>query len=103
MYLYRKERRGKCVVSVYYGKGETALLIGRYDRLKKEEDRREREGEKQSFETQRRSFEGADHAIDAFCEEARAVEDAIFLISGYHRHSRTWRRKRNDEGDKDKG
>src|SRR4030095_12047693 len=90
LYLYGKERRGARVVSVYSGKGEIAFLFNQLERHRGEEARVEREVIRQ----ERRKHEQVDRLIAAFCQGVRAVEDSIFLVSGYHQHSRTWRRKR---------
>jgi len=90
LYYYEKKRVGQKVVSVYAGKGEIALLRYRLVLL----DQQERERERFTCEDEIRRYRTADEMLNQFCEEADAVEDALFLINGYHQHSRTWRRKR---------
>ena len=96
LYFYRKERRGTRVVSIYSGGGDLAQCFYVLDQQRKEEARLEKENKKRSFEKEKQSLCEIDSLIESFCHEAKAFEDALFLINGYHVHERQWRKKRND-------
>lgn len=95
LYFYRKERRGKRVFSVYCGGGEIALLIDKVDRLERERAAFKRNASLRSFEIEKEMFTEVDQVIEDFAEDAGELADAILLVRGYHKHSRTWRRRRN--------
>jgi hypothetical protein len=92
-YFYEKERRGNRVYSVYSGKGDTALLLSRLNECRREEN----EGVRDSFRLEAQKHEHIDRLVEQFCESARSLETAMFLINGYHQHSRQWRRKQTKE------
>ena len=96
LYFYRKERRGKRVISIYSGGGDLAQCFYVLDQQRQEEARLEEENKKRSFETEKQSLDEIDRLIESFCGEAKAFEEALFLINEYHIHERQWRRKRND-------
>ncbi|MGB7068163.1 MAG: hypothetical protein WBD22_01600, partial [Pyrinomonadaceae bacterium] len=94
-YFYEKKRIGNRVVSTYSGGGEVARLMHLLDQQRQEETWHQKDAWKRSLEADKRDHDAVDQLIDAFCQEAEALETAIFLINGYHKHSRGWRRKRN--------
>jgi len=94
-YYYRKERTGSKVVSVYEGKGSLAQLMAQFDDLRKAEEMVNKESVQKLDEAERARQEEIDNRIDTVCAQASAFVDALFLTNGYHKHSRTWRRKRN--------
>lgn len=90
LYMYTKERRGDRVVSVYSGKGEFAYLLN----LLKQERKEEAMLERLTFQNEKQKHEALDPLIDYFSKEAKAAEEALFLLNGYHEHTRQWRKKR---------
>lgn len=93
LYYYRKKRFGKRVVSEYQGGGELAELMQASDQLRRCEDTIEKEASRRKVEALREGFAELDTLIESFCREAQDFDDALFLISGYHKHSRQWRKK----------
>ena len=96
-YFYRKERRGKRVVSIYSGGGYLAQCYRILEQARQDEAGLEKEAKKESFEAEKQKLNDIDRVIESFCQDAEAFADALFLINGYHKHSRQWRRKRNDD------
>ncbi len=96
LYLYRKKRLGNRVISEYCGSGHLAILMQKYDQLERDEAQAEDELANQTFERMRQCFAEVDQVIDSICQEAQLLEDALYLIAGYHKHSRQWRKKRNE-------
>ena len=90
-YYYRKERHGGRVKSVYVASGQMALhysvmeLAAKVERIEK----------RAASEAERQTHLAVDHVIAQNAEIAKAVAESLLLLSGYHLHSRTWRRKRN--------
>lgn len=89
-YFYQKERRGGRVVSVYVGSGEVALLIDQYEKLRRHEKNLEKADEKYH----RDLSEKIDGRLNELSELNKCLVDALFLINGFHRHKRQWRKKR---------
>ena len=98
-YFYEKKRIGNRVVSVYSGGREIGRLMHLLDRQRQDDANVEKESKKRSFEAEKQSLDEVDQVIEAFGEQVDALMCAVFLVNGYHKHSRTWRRKRNDEKD----
>lgn len=94
-YYYKKHRIGKRVISEYCGGGEIGGLMHLLDQRQQEEAWLEKETKRQSFEAEKQRQDEIDHLIDHACGNAESLTDALFLINGYHKHSRQWRRKRN--------
>jgi len=95
-YYYRKERTGSRVASVYEGKGSFARLMAQFEDLQKAEEMVNKESVQKLNEAEGAQQEEIGNKIDTVCVQASALVDALFLTNGYHKHSRTWRRKRND-------
>lgn len=89
LYYYEKERRDDRVVSVYSGRGEIAQLLHHLKRLEREEETIKRN----LVLEERKNCEQVNSIVESFGEQVRALEESLFLINGYHQHSRTWRRK----------
>ena len=89
-YYYRKTRSGARVISEYLGSGDLAFLAFQYDRQAREEI----ESQRLQAEKERANQRATDEMVKAFCNEADALEDALFLLHGYHVHSRQWRRSK---------
>ena len=94
-YRYKKRRVGKRIISEYCGGGHLANLMQLLDQADREEANLEKEAKARSFEAEKQSQTAIDQVIESFCEEAKALEIALFLINGYHTHERQWRKKRN--------
>src|SRR5688500_2035993 len=90
LYYYQKERRGGRVVSVYSGKGEMALLFHQLAQCTREEEEIKRKVVLEELEKLTRP----DALIDEFGDEVHALESVLYLLNGYHQHSRSWRRLR---------
>jgi len=94
LYFYTKRRIGKRVISEYSGSGEIGNLIYLWESRQREEQRLENEMKREAFGTERADRAEVDKVIDSFCCEANALEEALLLINGYHKHSRQWRKRR---------
>jgi hypothetical protein len=90
-YYYRKERHGGRVRSVYVGSGEMA----RYYAVLELGARVEKIALREALDAERQTHLDVDNVIAQNAEIAKAVAESILLLSGYHLHSRTWRKKRN--------
>ena len=90
LYYYEKERRNGRVVSVYSGRGEIAQLLHQCKRLEREEETIRRS----LVLEERENCEQVNSIVESFDEEVRALEESLFLINGYRKHSRTWRRRK---------
>ena len=94
-YRYKKKRIGRRVISEYCGGGHFANLMQLLDQADREEANLEKEAKARSFEAEKQSQTAIDQVIESFCEETEVLTDALFLMNGYHKHSRQWRKKRN--------
>lgn len=86
-YYYRSVRVGRRVVTEYMGSGPAGLLAAEHDALVRQERQRtlkEREAQRE-----------VDRAIDAAGGWVRTLTRAVLLVSGYHTHKGTWRRRRH--------
>ncbi len=92
-YYYRKERVNGKVQSVYSSSGELALLEYRLEERRKTNTKQKQHNETMKLESDRNRFAWIDSHIDSFCELADSYDVAIRLLSGYHQHSRAWRRR----------
>lgn len=101
IYYYRKRRIGNRVVSEYCGSGTLAECFQILEEERRYEARLDAEEKERSFDAECRTQDELDEVIDAFSDEAQALEEALYLISGYHVHQRQWRRKRNDNKDEE--
>lgn len=90
-YFYRKERINGRVRSVYVGRGEVAVLIDQCERGRLIE----RKFKEHTIEKHRNKVELIDEAINELSEINHSLVDALFLINGFHRHKRQWRKRRN--------
>jgi hypothetical protein len=92
-YYYEKRREGNRVVSVYCGKGEIAKIQDQLSSMAREEQAKNRAAEM----SERSNLESVDQLIDASIAEAEPLVEALYLVKGYHKHTRTWRRKQDAE------
>ncbi len=90
-YYYRKKRQGKRIISEYCGTGYAGLLAS----LQDEKETQKRKAERERFHAQVERENAIDKQIDAIGAQVDALVTAIFLVSGYRKHKRQWRKKRN--------
>ncbi len=69
--------------------------MAQFEDLRKAEEMVNKESVQKLNEAERAQQEEIDNKIDTVCSRVSAHVDALFLTTGYHQHSRTWRRKRN--------
>lgn len=92
-YYYRKVRSGHKVVSKYCGSDMFALVAEAQDVAKnanRMNERLEALKQKQHLEELRKST----RSIEDIEEVIRAIYQGVLLASGYHTHSRQWRKIR---------
>jgi|SRR5664280_891152 len=89
-YWYKSRREGGRVISEYIGCGDTGQLIAQLENEQVQERARERL-ERQALATQEHEF---DRTLDTITEQLRGLVDVALTVSGYHRHSGTWRQAR---------
>lgn len=94
-YYYKKNRSGGRVSSEYYGSGDLARLVALLEAEAKEEADMKREGGRSELEAAVSAIEPIDSMLDDSIEETARLVEALYLVNGYHKHSRSWRRKRN--------
>lgn len=95
-YLYKKEREGSRVRSVYIGVGERAALISQLETMRRDEAEIKREDRRLELA----KLEQLDRAIEAACRLIDTVTEAALIVAGFHTHKREWRKRRygNDGG-----
>lgn len=89
-YFYRKRRVKGKVESEYVGGGEIAGFIAERERLEKQINNVAAERLKQ----RRIEADALDDQINELSELNQMLVDALFLMNGYHRHKRQWRKIR---------
>jgi hypothetical protein len=95
-YYYQSQRVNGRIVYTYYGAGEVAELIARYDQI--EQSRREMERmDRDSFNAQAQS----PAELDAYSAAVRATVADVLGRLGFHQHKRQWRRQRMNEIEKE--
>lgn len=92
-YYYRKERDGERVVSEYVGRAEWVSFIADIEMARREEREMKRAIEREKIAR----LEAEDREADEISEMVEAVTACTLLVSGYHCHRGTWRRKRNGQ------
>jgi hypothetical protein len=96
LYYYRKRREGGRVVSEYMGSAFVAPIIER--QMKRERLKRKKERER--LDEKLRTIEELEAEIDRVCDLVEQVATANLIASGYHRHNRQWRKRRNGSSKK---
>lgn len=91
-YYYRKRRNGSRVVSEYIGTGLPAYLSMELDREEKMEATYKRE----KLRAYKREALAIDQEVLNYTRAVNGVLRALLLMSGYHPHKGSWRRKRNE-------
>ena len=89
-YWYRSRREGQRVVCEYIGCGDTGQLIAELENGQAQERARER-SELRALAAQERALDGQ---LDAVAAQLRGLVETALTVSGYHKHSGTWRRAR---------
>jgi hypothetical protein len=96
-FYYGKERRGKQVVSIYYGKGPLATLaecqVDR-GRLQAELERHRREELRGLWSKIRGYHDRVEKSVQRLFDSVEAAFHSAMIAAGFHRHSRQWRRRR---------
>jgi hypothetical protein len=95
-YYYEKRREGRKVISVYAGSGMIALLNQEIAQQQAEAEAARRS----AFEQKRKEIQALDREIDGLLKQVFALSDAALIASGYHKHKRQWRKRRNDDSNK---
>ena len=88
-YYYRKQRRGKHVVSVYCG-GEFAKVIAVFQAAERNARARQRLAERAIRADEKR----VDDSLKALEHMTRALVRGVLLAQGYHTHKGQWRKQR---------
>ena len=89
-YWYRSRREGGRVICEYIGYGDTGRLSAELDNEQVRERARVR-SEQQTLAAQDREL---DRTLDRITEQLRGLVDTALVVSGYHKHSGTWRQAR---------
>jgi hypothetical protein len=94
-YYYKKVRDGDTVRSVYQGGSELALLEHRLDESRRVDEISERANQQAAFRAEIATIVEIERSLNAVAEHVEAMATAVFLVHGYHKHSRSWRRRAN--------
>jgi hypothetical protein len=89
-YWYKSRREGGRVISEYIGSGDTARLCAELDNLQVQQRARER-SERQALAAQEHELDGT---LDTISGQLHSLIEAALTVSGYHKHSGTWRQAR---------
>jgi hypothetical protein len=89
-YYYKSEREGGRVKSIYFGAGESGLLISRMEAI----DQEEREENRKQRRAEREENRAEEKAVADWFDDVQAVADAAMIAAGFHKHKGQWRRKR---------
>jgi hypothetical protein len=86
-YWYKSRREGQRVVSEYIGCGDRARVSAELENQQIQERVRER-SERQVLAVQEHEL---DRTLDAIAGQLRDLVNVALIVSGYHKHSGTWR------------
>lgn len=89
-YYYRSRREGKRVVAEYVGCGDVGAQLAEIEKAKQRQNADARQALREEAEQARQ----VDAALGDIHLAAEAAASAALLDAGYHRHKRTWRRRR---------
>jgi hypothetical protein len=78
------------VISEYVGSGWLAELYAEAD----EQKRRDTEIERRTWREEKEYVIEIDRQVNQTMDTCRILADMLLLVSGYHTHKGTWRRKR---------
>ena len=92
-YYYKKRRSGKRVVSEYCGSGFMANLMYLWDQQSRDDAALAKENKRRMFDAEKQKQKEIDSVMEDFRKDADTLEAALFVLNGYHLHSRQWRRK----------
>ena len=90
-YYYRKERRGKRVVSRYIGGG----LIGQICADNDAQERQKRKMEHSFLKADRLQEEETDAHMEYATHLIKSIVETCLMAAGIHNHRGEWRRKRD--------
>ena len=90
-YYTRSRRVGRRVVREYLGMGPEAHLAAALD----DRRRREREAARAARRRQRSRWEAAARPLNDLAGLAELFVRAALFAAGFHRHQRSWRRRRH--------
>jgi hypothetical protein len=90
-YYYKKRRIGNRVVSEYWGRGEIAVLMYRYNRLERDQEQARRHQFKAEYEP----ILAQDNELAQLGELGRMFAQAQLYLAGYYQHHGEWRKARN--------
>lgn len=96
LYYYQKRREGGRVVSEYMGSALVAPIIER----QKERERTQRKRERERLDQRLLAITRLEAEIDRVCEMVEEIAAAHLIASGYHRHNRQWRKRRDGSSKK---
>lgn len=85
-YYYRKQRVGGRVRSIYLGRDEAAETA---DVLQQGKEQR-----RQEMSPTAERAAAIDEELERLADEVNTAVAAAYLLKGYHRHKREWRRRR---------
>lgn len=89
-YWYRSRREGRRVICEYIGCGKVGRLCAELENEPIQERARER-SERQALAAQEHEV---DRTLDTINGQLHSLIEAALTVSGYHKHSGTWRRAR---------
>ena len=90
-YYTRSRRVGRRVVREYLGMGPEAHLAAALD----DRRRREREAARTNRRCQRERWEAAAQPLNELADLSELFVWAALFAAGFHRHQRSWRRRRH--------
>ncbi len=73
LYFYKKERRGKRVISIYSGGGYLAQCFHTLNQADRQEEAINKERTRKEFEIEKNNQEQIDRLIESVCKAAKGV------------------------------
>jgi hypothetical protein len=89
-YWYKSRREGGRVISEYIGTGDMGRLIAELENQQVQQRVQER-AQRQALAAQEHEV---DRTLDTITGQLHSLIEAALTVSGYHKHSGTWRRAR---------
>ena len=90
-YYYEKRREGDRVVSEYVGSGMAAVLAEECAKMQAAT----KAAERRAFESRLAEFAATSAEVDNTLAKIGAMAEALMVASGYHKHKRQWRKRRD--------
>jgi hypothetical protein len=91
-YYYRKMRRGRQVVSEYFGAGPSAGIFAELDQM----DRDEKMFARDEWKGQKADLDQIEMQAERSSLLIRGIVRAHFLLAGYHPHKGQLRKRRDE-------